>query len=162
MGTLQTATLAMIIGSLSQCGQSQPSSSLELKWHQMREMPNNLVLRLENSGTTAACVPDVEVKESISFTQSGREVGRFWYHNRAILQWRDADLISGMIVVPAGRSVDIYYDLNEWMLKRGGATASIDIPEYDCLEFFRESAPRATHRRSRFNFDAPLSIEPVD
>src|SRR5437879_281044 len=76
---------------------------LELTWQQIHELPNNLVLRLQNLGSTAVCVPDVEAKEGISFTQFGRRVEPFYYHNRAILQWRGADLITGMIVVPPSR-----------------------------------------------------------
>ena len=91
--------------------QAQPT--LKLSWQQIREMPNNLVLRLQNPGSKAICVPDLEAKESLSFTQFGKRVDRFYYDNRAILQWRGADLISGMIVVPPGRRVDIFFDLNE-------------------------------------------------
>src|SRR3954468_1789149 len=94
-------------------------SPLKLTWQQIREVPNNLVLRLQNPGSPAICVPDVEAKESISFAQFGRKVEPLYYHKRAVLQWRGADLISGMIVVPPGKHVDIFYDLNEWMLKRG-------------------------------------------
>jgi hypothetical protein len=125
-------------------------------------MPNNVVLRLENVGPTALCLPDVEVKEAVLFTQFGKTVQPFYYSNRAILRWRGADLISGMIVVPPGKRFEIFYDLNEWVLKRGKAAASITIPEYDCLTFFQESSPRPTRATSHFSFDAPMSVAPKD
>ena len=137
---------------------TQPS--LKLGWEQIREIPNNLVLLLQNKSSKAVCVPDVEAKESLSFTQFGKEVERFSYANRAILQWRGADLISGMIVVPPGKRVDIYFDLNEWILKRGKATASVSVPAYDCVEFFQKGSPQPTQITSQFALDAPASVPP--
>jgi hypothetical protein len=156
--TRRMLVAAMLAGVIAAPAHTQPS--LKLSWEQIREVPNNLVLRLQNPGSTAVCVPDVEVKESISFSQFGRKVDPFYYHNRAILQWRGADLISGMIVVPPGRRIDVFFDLNEWMLKRGKATASINVPAYDCLVFFQKASPRPVRLHSQFSVSAPLSVAP--
>src|SRR6266567_5877439 len=150
--TVQALTAALLACTLALSAQARPP--LKLTWQQIREVPNNLELRLQNPSSTAVCVPDVEAKESISFTQFGRKVEPFYYQNRAILQWRGADLISGMIVVPPGKRVDVFYDLTEWMLKRGKASASVTIPAYNCLEFFEKSSPRPIRLTSRFSVDA--------
>ncbi len=157
---LRLQTLAAIVLAAAIGGSAHAKPLLKLSWQQIREVPNNIVLRLQNSSSTAVCVPDVEAKESLSFTQFGKSVEPFYYHNRAILQWRGTDLISGMIVVPPGRRVDIFFDLNEWRLRRGKATVSVSIPAYVCLEFFAKSQPRAARLTSRFTVDAPLSTEP--
>jgi hypothetical protein len=155
---LQALTTLILAAAIGCPAEAKPS--LKLSWQQIREVPNNIVLRLQNSNSTAVCVPDVEAKESLSFTQFGKRVEPFYYHNRAIRQWRGADLISGMIVVPPGRRIDIFFDLNEWRLRRGKATASVSIPAYDCMEFFAKSSLRAARLISRFTVDAPLSTEP--
>ena len=72
------------------------------------------------------------------------------------------DLISGLIVVPPGQGVDIFFDLNEWTLKQGKATASISLPAYYCSEFFRDERPQPTWIKEHFGFNAPLSVEPRD
>jgi hypothetical protein len=155
-----SAAVAFLIGATSPAAHALPHPSLMLSWDQIDGFPSTLVLRLKNSGSRAVCVPDVDSKERISFTQFGSEVEPFSYLNRAVLEWRGADLISGFIVVPPRRRVDIYYDLNEWTLKGGRATASIAIPVYDCLEFFRQSSPHPARANSHYEFDAVLSVAP--
>ena len=162
---LRTALLALL--ALSSCGcssQSRPPKppSLTVSWTQIPLLPDSLVLELRNSSESAACVPDIEAKESVSFTQFGKEVERFSYTNRAILEWRGADLIGGMIVVPPGKHVEIYFNLNEWIFRQAKASASAHIPVYDCLEFFRNTSPQSVHLNSQFSFSAPLSSPPND
>jgi hypothetical protein len=153
---------ALSVGSISAAAPAMRHPSLNLSWERIVGFPNTLVLRLQNPGSSALCVPDVDSKEKISFTQGGQTVERFYYHNRPVLEWRGADLISGLIVVPPRRRVDIYYDLNEWMLKRRAATVSVNIPVYNCRELFRETAPHSESAISHFNFDAVLSVAPKE
>jgi hypothetical protein len=158
---VQRLSGALVISAAS-AARALPTQSLKLSWHQIDGFPNQLIMRLENPSAKALCVPDVDTKDGISFTQFGKSVDPFYFHNRAILQWRGADLISGLLVVPPKRRVDVFYDLNEWRLKRGRATALISIPTYDCLEFFRVGSPRARPATSQFRFNAPLSVAPND
>ena len=80
-----------VILALEACSRDAQDTSLpvlKLEWQQIREMPNNLVLRIENPRQTAVCLSDVDTKEGISFSQFGKAVEPFYFANRAILQWR--------------------------------------------------------------------------
>src|SRR4051794_24132018 len=126
---------AAVTGSAASNSHANLRSILTLEWERIPEFPHALVLRLKNDGARAICVPDVSVSEYIEFTQNGKRVPPFWTTNRAVLMWHGADLISGMIVVPPKRTVDVNFDLNQWKLKQGAASAKVAMSAYDCFEF---------------------------
>lgn len=117
-------------------------------------------MRLHNSGQRAWCISETDTREGIRFEQAGREANPFEYSSRAMLQWKGAELISGLVVVPPGKHVEVYYDLSEWSLKQGDTAAAITLPVFDCLEFFQSKSPQPQTLRSTFRFDATTSPTP--
>lgn len=147
----------LTIGLYGCSNRGEAGSNLELSWIQMKEFPNTLIMRLENSGDRALCIPETDTSEAIRVRQGGREADLREQSNRAVLQWKGAELISGFVVIPPGKRLDIYPDLSVWPLKKGDASVSITLPVFDCLEFFASEFPQPQVLRSNFRFNAEAS-----
>ena len=112
-----------------------------------------LRLRLENPSSGAICIAQADT-ERIEFYQSGERIWPEIFVSRALLMWRNANLISGMVVVPPKKDFLVYYDLTDWPLKRGPVRAAIKFPTYDCASFFESESPAPTELGSQFEFNA--------
>jgi hypothetical protein len=152
---LSFAVLAFSLYGCSNRGEAR--STLELSWTHMEEFPNTLIMRLENSGQRALCVPETDTREAIRVKQAGRDAELLEQSNRAVLQWKGAELIDGFVVIPPGKRVDIYPDLSVWLLREGDTSVSIMLPVFDCLEFFASGSPHPHYVRSSFRFNAEAS-----
>ena len=113
---------------------------------------NTITVRLENAGPAALCIADVDTKEKIQFRQNGHEAFPLAELNRAMMEWRGADLIGGFVVVPPARYVDLFYTLTDWRLHPGPANVEVKFPVYDCARFFQNPTPHADLFRSSIDF----------
>jgi hypothetical protein len=133
----------MVAGSmLASASADAAPIALRADWQYMANF-KTIRVRLENHGQSAVCIPEIDTKERISFRQKGTKVAPLVERNRALMIWRGADLIGGFVVVPPAKHVDLYYTLTDWDLHPGSASAEVNFPVYDCVEFFQTSNPRA-------------------
>jgi hypothetical protein len=138
----------VVLGDLSVAAQLFVSAAnaaplpLRASWRHMPEF-NTIRVRLDNTGSTALCIADVDTKEKIRFRQHGQEAFPLVEENRAMMEWRGADLIGGLVVVPPARHVELYYTLTDWQLHPGQANVEVQFPVYDCAGFFQNPSPQA-------------------
>ncbi|NIJ63435.1 hypothetical protein FHR20_000366 [Sphingomonas leidyi] len=137
-------------------GEAGASDRLIVNWsYQPELMPDSVVLKLRNRGSNAICIPRVEVEgPSLLLFQGGKEVDPVHYTNRPILVWRGADVISGLLVIPPGRSVKLFYDLHDWYLASGPTEARLELPRIDCLAFFHSAKPSIVRKLATYQFTA--------
>jgi hypothetical protein len=97
----------------------------------------------------------VEIQDQyLTLSQQGEDIAPYVLDNRAMLEWRGIDLISGLIVVPPKKSVDVYYDLARWPLRTAPTVAKIEVPLTSCSDYFETEKPRVRRLRSVFGFEA--------
>lgn len=109
-------------------------------------------LQLNNSSRGALCIPDIDTKERIIFHQNGKEVFPQNERNRGSMFWHGADLMSGLVVVPPGKHVELYYTLSDWPLHPGLTDVEVNFPTYDCRELFENPRPGSIQFISRTRF----------
>jgi hypothetical protein len=126
-------------------------------------IPETLVLSLHNTGPTAVCVPRIDVDgERLILSQRGREIDPRVSFNRAVLWWRNSDLIGGMLVLPPGKRVRLFYNLRDWQIVSGLTDAALEVPTIDCSTFFRVRHPKFARRHFRYRFDLKLPEAEAD
>jgi hypothetical protein len=125
--------------------------------------PGTLWLTLRNTGPTALCLPRVSANENLRLFQRKTEIYSLNSGNRAILWWRDADLIAGMLVVPPGKSIGLFYNLRDWPLVSGPTEAKLDVRVIDCLSYFKLAHPKFASRQFSYRFvpDLPMAEPPA-